>query len=94
MKITCDPAKRQQTRSERGLDFLDADLVFADWTVTDTDDRLDYGEIRYITAGFLSGRMVIVCWTPRGDDCHVFSMRKANDREIKRYAQHFPQATK
>jgi uncharacterized DUF497 family protein len=29
--------------------------------------------------------MVVVCWTPRGDDQHVFSMRKANDKEQKRY---------
>ncbi len=45
--------------------------------------RFDCREPRYITLGFLSGRMVVVGWTPRRDDCHVFSMRKANDREVK-----------
>lgn len=91
MKITCDETKRLKTLSERGLDFLDADLVFADWTVTAIDDRIDYGEVRYITIGFLVGRMVIVGWTPRGDDRHVFTMRKANGREVKKYAGAFPQ---
>ena len=50
------------------------------------DLRRDYGETRVVTAGFLAGRMVIIGWTPRGQDQHVFSMRKANAREQKRYA--------
>jgi uncharacterized DUF497 family protein len=29
-------------------------------------------------------RMVVVGYTPRGADRHVFSMRKANDREKER----------
>jgi uncharacterized DUF497 family protein len=33
----------------------------------------------------LHGRMVIVVWTPRGEDRHVMSMRKANDREQAKY---------
>lgn len=38
-----------------------------------------------ITAGYLRGRMVIIGWTPRNDARHVFSMRKANDREKEKY---------
>lgn len=33
------------------------------------------------------GRIVVVGYTPRGADRHVFSMRKANDREKARIAQ-------
>jgi uncharacterized DUF497 family protein len=40
-----------------------------------------------ITAGFLRGRMLIVVWTPRGDHRHVFSMRKANEREQQFYGK-------
>jgi uncharacterized protein len=29
------------------------------------DDRFDYGEPRYISAGHLRGRMVVIVWTPR-----------------------------
>ena len=50
-----------------------------------TDDRFDYSETRFITVGFLNGRMVIVVWTPRGDARHVISMRKTNERETLRY---------
>jgi hypothetical protein len=86
MAITFDPAKRETTLRERGLDFLDAETVFEGPTYDAVDDRLDYGETRIITVGLLEGRMVIVGWTPRGADRHVFTMRKANDREQARYA--------
>lgn len=85
MAITFHPAKRDQTLRDRGIDFASAAQVFAGPCVTFEDDRHDYGETRLFTVGFLAGRMVIVLWTPRGDDCHVFSMRKANDREQKKY---------
>lgn len=86
MAITYDSAKRDRTLDERGLDFEAAELVFAGPRVTFLDERRDYGEDRLVTIGFLAGRMVVVCWTPRGDDRHVFSMRKANAREQKTYA--------
>jgi hypothetical protein len=71
---------------------VNADQVFAGETLTQVDDRRDYGELRLITARLLSGRMVIVIWTPRGDDRHVISMRKANDREKARYGHRLGQA--
>jgi uncharacterized protein len=86
MKITCDEPKRQRCLEERGLDFYDAELVFAGRHLDVEDTRFDYGETRIITFGFLLGRMVAVGWTPRGEARHVFTMRKANDREIKRYS--------
>lgn len=87
MLITYDPVERERTRLERGLDLEDAREVFAGVVVTTEDRRRDYGEVRFITVGFLSGRMVVVGWTPRGECRHVFSMRKANDREQKAYRE-------
>ncbi len=87
MKITFDPAKREKTLRERGLDFADAAEVFAGVTIDIPDLRRDYGEARTISVGHLNGRMVIVVWTPRGSARHVISMRKANDREKARYGQ-------
>ena len=86
MRITYDPVKRQKTLAERGLDFEDAREVFAGVTVEVDDDRLDYGERRVICYGLLEGRIVVVGYTPRGEDRHVFSMRKANTREQARLA--------
>jgi uncharacterized DUF497 family protein len=85
MELTWDEAKRQRTLAERGLDFADAVEVFKGPTYTFPDDRKDYGEPRFITVGFLRGRMVVLVVTPRGDAKHIISMRKANDREIKKF---------
>ncbi len=86
MAITFDPRKRDWTLANRGLDFLSAEAVFAGPTFTAEDTRHDYGEKRLVTIGFLAGRMMMVGWTPRGNDRHVFTMRKCNDREQGRYA--------
>lgn len=85
MNITFDPAKRDTTLAERGLDFAEAAEVFAGPVFEQDDDRLDYGEQRIITIGLLRGRMVVLVWTPRGAARHIISMRKANDREQHRY---------
>jgi len=84
--VTYDPAKRRATLADRGLDFDDAELVFAGTTFEVEDNRRNYGEPRIICFGVLRGRVVVVGYTPRGADRHVFSMRKANDREKARIA--------
>lgn len=85
MKITYDPAKRDKTLKDWGIDFEEAAKVFAGRHFTFIDDRLDYGEPRQITVGYLDSRMVMVGWVQRGNDCHVFTMRKTNERETKKY---------
>ncbi|MGH6853885.1 MAG: BrnT family toxin [Aestuariivirga sp.] len=87
MKLSWDEAKRQRTLDARGLDFALADVVFNGVQFTREDLRREYGERRFITAGFLEDRMVVVVWTPRGPVRHIISMRKANDREQKAFKQ-------
>ena len=84
MRISYDPTKRQKTLDERGLDFEDATTVFAGLTFEIEDTRQDYGEMRMICFGYLARRMVVIGYTPRGTTRHVFSMRKANEREQAR----------
>ena len=86
MRLTYDPIKRAKTLLERGLDFDDAETVFNGVTLEVEDTRKDYGEARIICFGQLAGRMVVTGYTPRGADRHVFSMRKANEREQARIA--------
>jgi len=86
MRITFDPLKRDKALAERGLDFMDAEIVFEGVTLEFDDVRKDYGEQRIICYGLLSGQMVVIGYTPRGADRHIFSMRKANEREKSRIA--------
>jgi uncharacterized DUF497 family protein len=92
MAITYDPAKRGRTLRERGLDFERSEEVFAELTIDIPDLRRDYGEPRINSVGHLDRRMVIVCWTPRGNARHIISMRKANDREKALYRTRFEES--
>ena len=83
VRITFDQAKRDLTLKHRGLDFARAGGVFAGRTITVADDRFDYGESRFITAGYLGDRMVVIVWTARGSNRHVISMRHCHAKEEK-----------
>ncbi len=87
MEISYDPAKRAATLAERGLDFEDAADLFAGKTIDFVDDRKDYGEVRWISAGLLGRRMEVLVWTAREDVRHIISMRKANEREKERHGR-------
>ena len=89
MRIEFDEAKRVETAKARGLDMARAADVFAGATLTVEDDRQDYGEVRYITIGFLDEAMVVLVWTRRDDAYRIISMRKANERERRLYGPRF-----
>ena len=89
MKITFDPVKREKTLRERQLDFRDAFVVFKGKLYKFEDARKDYGEKRMIAVGYLADRMVIIGYVQRGDVRHIFSMRKVNKRETKKYKEQF-----
>jgi uncharacterized DUF497 family protein len=89
MRISFDPEKRSRTLADRGLDFQDAAIVFNGTTIEVEDTRRNYGERRIICYGLLSSRLVVIGYTLRGATRHVFSMRKANDREKARLAPYF-----
>ena len=63
--------------------------MFEGTTVEIEDVRKDYGEPRIICYGMLFGRLVVIGYTPRRATRHIFSMRKANDREKARLAPYF-----
>jgi uncharacterized DUF497 family protein len=92
VRITFDPTKRAATLEERGLDFTEAPEVFAGTVIDIPDRRVNHGEDRVITIGFLRARMVVVVWTSVGEDARrVISMRKANDREQRRFGERLRQ---
>jgi uncharacterized DUF497 family protein len=86
---TWDEAKRQATLRERGLDFADAELIFQGRRYyTQSDDRRDYGEVRWITAGYLFKRFVVVVWTGTDENRRIISMRHGHGREERRFRKY------
>jgi len=88
--FTWDEAKRQENLDKHGIDFLDAELVFAGYTVTAEDTREAYGERRFLTLGLLQGEVVSVAHTPREDNDHIISIRKATKHETRFYFSQIP----
>ena len=81
MRFTWFETKRLATLQRRGLDFADAEQVFAGPTFTFEDDREDYGEERWVTFGLLRGQVVVIVHTETEDEIRVISMRAAERDE-------------
>ena len=80
-----DEEKDRRNFEKHGLAFADAEMVFSGPCLTFPDNRVDYGEDRFVTLGPLAGRVVVIVHTQRDDVTRIISMRKANDREQKHY---------
>lgn len=76
-----DESKRLRNLLKHRLDFKDAIKVFRAITVTELDDRFDYGEDRYLTLGLLNGRCVVIAHTESGNRLRIISMRYALKHE-------------
>ena len=77
--------KRASNLADHGLDFADAERVFAGLTFTFEDDRFDYAEQRFVTLGLLDGLPVSLVHTETAHEIRVISFRKASAREARIY---------
>ena len=86
MEFDWYPPKRAKTLAERGIDFVDVLVGFADpHRLITQDTRKDYGELRYNMLAKCHGRIFHITFTPRAEVTWIISVRKANSREQKRY---------
>ena len=87
MKIEFDPAKSERNGRQRDLPF--SLTVEFDWesAIYLEDIRRDYPERRFVALGFLRAKLHVICFTPIPGGVRIISLRRANSREIHRYAQ-------
>ena len=86
MDFAWDERKNKANLRKHGLDFADASEVFDGPMLTALDDRMDYGEDRWIGIGMLRARVVVVVFAERpGDTIRIISLRKAYTNERIRY---------
>lgn len=85
MEYEWDEAKRRSNIRKHGIDFIGVERVFAGTTVTIRDERLDYGESRFITLGVLSDRVVVIVHTETPKVIRIISIRKATKYEEASY---------
>lgn len=87
MRIEFDPAKNDLNVRRRGLSFASAAEFDFDTALVYVDQRRDYGEIRYVALGRLRSRLHVLCFMEVEAGIRVISFRKANPREVSRYAK-------
>ena len=85
MPVNYDPAKSKRNEVGRGLAFSLANEF--DWStaLAVEDTRKDYGERRYQALGMIGKNLHMLVFTPRNGAVHVISLRRANQRERRRY---------
>lgn len=91
MEFEWDENKRQITLLERGIDFIDAVLIWDDpFRQERVDNRKKYGETRYQTIGRGSLGILFVVYTVRiyseGKPINrIISVRPAKKKEVEQY---------
>ena len=85
MEYQWDETKRLTNLRKHGIDFADVPAVFDGDILTVEDERLDYGEQRFVTFGLLKGRVIAVVHTEREDHTRIISARKATKYEQRTY---------
>jgi len=87
MEIEFDPSKDARNRRERSLSFERAGDFQFETALYFIDERRHYGETRRIAIGYLDKRLHVMCFVETKTGIRVISLRKANDREVKRYGK-------
>ena len=87
MNFTWDESKRQANIAKHGLDFSDAQKVFAGPMVFFEDDRSEYGEQRMIGIGLLDYLVVLIVHVENDETIRIISMRRADSNETDIYYQ-------
>lgn len=88
LETTFDPTKDAANIARHGVSLGFGALVLQDpHQIAKQDTRKDYGEARFATYGCIEGRVNFAVWTIRDGSRRFISVRKANERERRRYHQ-------
>lgn len=85
--IVFDPAKDEANIAKHGLSLARATDFMMEEARVSLDERADYGEARFIAVGQLDQRLHVLIFTVREGSIRAISLRKANDREVKRHVR-------
>ena len=86
IRIEFDPRKDAENRRKHGASLAFGAEVLSDPRRLDTSDaRFDYAESRFVSYGMVEGRVWACVFVMRGNVHRIVSVRKANEREQRRY---------
>jgi len=91
MNVTFDPAKDAANMAKHGVSLAEAAGFEWGTAVVWPDTRRDYGEARMVALGYIGLRIMALVFVDRPPEQpterRIISLRKANSREVKRYAE-------
>jgi hypothetical protein len=88
MHFVWDESKNESNIRKHGFDFANAHEMFTALLLSELDDRMDYGQDRWIGIGMIRGRVAVVAYTERDEETiRIISLRKALRHERIRYEQ-------
>ena len=91
MNVTFDPAKDAANLAKHGISLTEAAGFEWGTAVVWPDTRRDYGEVRRVALGYIGLRIMALVFVDRPPakptERRIISLRKANSREVKRYAE-------
>ena len=87
MDIAFDATKDAANLEKHGISLVAAAMLEWDDALTWADDRHNYGEARMCAIAYIGDRLYYVVYVDRTEVRRIISLRKANLREVKRYAE-------
>ena len=86
MEYEFDVTKSVANFAKHGVSMRDADDF--DWETAEIwqDTRCTYPELRFVALGPIEGRVHVMVFCYRDEKRRIISLRKANSREVQKYA--------
>jgi hypothetical protein len=86
-QFTWDPDKDRTNLLKHGISLAAGTALDLATATVLVDQRRDYGEVRYQAYGPIEDRLHVLVFTVRNRDVRLISLRKANAKEVRRYAR-------
>jgi uncharacterized protein len=87
MRYTYDPKKLAANVASHQVWFHEAEGFEWETASIEVDTRKRYAETRFVAKGYIGLRLYVLVYTLRETAVRIISLRKANTREMKRYAK-------
>jgi uncharacterized protein len=85
-----DPKKRKANQRKHQVDLVVGYAAF-DFPMITQEDPRDYdGEQRFLSLGWIPGKVVVLVWTDGEDEPRLISCREAEPHEQEAYFREFP----
>ncbi len=86
MEFEFDPTKSAANKDKHGIDFVEAQALWADDGLVDTKSTADVAsELRFLAIGQIDGKHWTAICTLRGEAVRIISVRRARKEEVEYY---------